>query len=315
MEQRHKFYIAGLSAIVIALIWLMPRQQPRDTVSATLFPVYDIVRNIAEGGPEVKLVLAPEDGYNGNEMRPATMRAVTDSKVLYSVGNGVDRWADEIAFRQGVPLVKLDHGIELLREDERDGHADSDYAPDRLGKKIGPIDPHYWLSAKNAAIMAENVANDLITRFPDKKPLFRSNLAIYKNKLKEADEFIRVTLGGIGNRKIITLTSDFNYFAKDYGLEVVAAFDVYPDTEPSAAYLAKINESVSKHDVTTLYIEQIFNSEIINKFAEAKHLKIVELDDLGGRPGTESLINLLKYDAVKIADGQAGTVATSPFNY
>ena len=254
-------------------------------VAATIFPVYDIVREV--GGPLVEpvLILPPGASPHTFEPRPSNARALARAALLFRVGHGLDDWAARLAEASGVrKVVSVDAGIRLRR------FAD------------GSVDPHYWLSCENARTIARTVAGELALLLPERRAEIEKRLADCAARLDAADRQIRLTLERLSSRSIATLHDGFGYFADAYGLTIAAVFEPSGDREPSPRAVAEFQRRVREAGVRAVFAEPQLSKDAIRPIAGDLHLPVSTLDDLGGVPGRDSCAALLLFDARQIAD-------------
>ena len=256
----------------------------RPRVAATIFPLYDIVREV--GGPAIEpvLILPPGASPHTFEPRPSSAKALARSAVLFQIGHGLDDWAVRLAEASGVGRVlTVDAGIALRR-----------FAG-------GSVDPHYWLTGENGKRIARAVAAELIRLVPAQRQAFEVRLSAYLMRLDETDVEIRRILEGLPSRSIATLHDGFGYFADAYGLSVAAIFEPGGDREPGPRAVAEFQRRVRAAGVRALFAEPQLSKDAIRPIAGDLELPVETLDDLGGVPGRDSLIALLLFDAGQIA--------------
>jgi ABC-type Zn uptake system ZnuABC Zn-binding protein ZnuA len=291
MAPRGSRLVVGLTlAGSLAAAACGPAPGPGPRVAATIFPVYDIVREVAGPDVAVSLILPPGASPHTFEPTPGAMRELAGSRAVFVIGHGLDGWASRMAEGVGIAAVlPVDRGIDLLPaagEEARGGES---------------ADPHYWLSLANAATIAQTVEADLEKIVPGRTAELRSRLAAYRRRLASADAGIRETLAGLPDRRIATFHDAFRYFARAYGLEVVAVFEPYPGREPSPRYVRNFEDAVRKAKIRTLFAEPQISVEAIRPVARELGVSVSELDAVGGVAGRESLDRLLLWDAGQIA--------------
>jgi zinc transport system substrate-binding protein len=156
-------------------------------LAATIFPLYDIAREVAGPMADVALILPPGASRHTFEPTPAAVRALGGAQALFVVGHGLDAWAARLAGGAGVSrLVRVDGDIALRRVD-------------------GAVDPHYWLSAPNARAIAGVVAAELERLAPDRYPEIQRSLLAYQARLDAADAEVRRLLADLPSRRIATV--------------------------------------------------------------------------------------------------------------
>ena len=102
------------------------------TVSATIFPVYDIARQIAGNKAAVSLLLAPGDSPHTFNMTPSIQKQISDSVLIFGIGEGLDEWIVDsdnfIILSSGIKLRDWDD-----EGDDHDNHDDKTHDDDDKG--------------------------------------------------------------------------------------------------------------------------------------------------------------------------------------
>lgn len=290
-----------LVCAIAALFFYAPRLEVstgRPAVAATIFPLYDIVRNVAGDGVDVTLILPPGAEPHSFEPTPSTIREVSGSAATYAIGHGIDDWVDPVLAAGSSVKVTVNRGIALRESAETVALAESEEV------EHGPTDPHYWLSVPNGIRIAETVADDLAHRFPANADAFHANVAAYRARLEALDADMRSALADLERREIVTFHDAWAYFAAEYGLRIVGTFEPAPGREPTPRALTLLRDTVRTHGVRTLYVEPLFSDMAIASFAADQKLRIAAIDDIGGAPGRDSYESLLRYNAYTIAENQ-----------
>jgi len=268
----------------VTAIFVLPKTQkdPADEikVAATIFPLYDIVKNIAGDQIEVVLILPAGASPHSFEPSPSLALKLQGTQAVYQIGRNLDDWAAPLAENAGAEVITVDQGIATMpSHDEDEGDA---------------VDPHYWLTVHNAKIIAENIAADLSIRFPDQAETFTTNLVNYSTKLDELDSEIRTELKDLPNKNIVTFHDAWYYFSDEYGLNIAGTFEPTAGREPTAQYLIDLISEIQNHGVTTVYYEPQMSVNSVKNFAADYNIELRILDPVGGQAPYDSYINLIK---------------------
>lgn len=275
--------------VVLFATWPRPAKDAEPSVAATIFPLYDIARNIVDDEVRVTLILPPGADAHAFEPSPSLLKNLQNTVVVYSIGHELDDWIESLADSIGVATQTVEQGINLrLSMDEHEG----------------TYDPHYWLSAANAKIIASNIAGDLTARFPEHAPKFADNLRTYQDKLNALDTEIQTTLQDISNKNIVTFHDAWYYFADAYGLKVAGTFEPTAGREPTPQYLTELIEKVEEAGVKTIYYEPQMSVANLETFAKDYEINLIVLDDIGGSVPYDSYINLMKTNASTLKNNQ-----------
>jgi len=149
------------------------------------------------------------------------------------------------------------------------------------------VNPHCWASPKTAITMVENIRNGLIKADPKGTEVYMANTANYIDRLKALDAQIALTLAGVPGRGIVTFHNAFDYFARDYGLDIIAVIETHPGQQPSAGELAKLANLIKESGVKVIFAEPQYPTEIADVLAKETGAEVLVLDPYG--TGTFSL--------------------------
>lgn len=282
---------AGLllrAGLLVALLGLAaPRSaavEDRIGVAATIFPLFDIVRQVGGAAAETILVVPPGASPHTFEPTPANVRALGGARVLFVIGHGLDDWAARAARGAGVDrLVQVDAGLALRQADG------------------GRVDPHYWLSAENATVVARTVAGELRRLAPGRQAEIDRALAAYAARLETVDAEVRRVLADLPTRRIATFHDAFRYFADAYGLEVAAVFEPYPGVEPGPRFVVEFQRAIRASGVRVVFTEPQFSADALRPIARDLGVTLAALDAIGGLPDRETFADLLLFNARVIA--------------
>lgn len=325
---RNTLIIGG--AIVLVVLGLgalfMRQSSPSDDslrVSATIFPLYDIVREVAGDDVGVDLILPPGASPHTFDPSPSAVREASDSAIIFAIGHTLDDWALDLRDQAGDgEVVIVDNGIQLKPfsvfeidehadehedhdHDEHDDHYDHDehdedeHHEEHEGHSHGAIDPHYWLSPTNAAIIANTVAMELAELDPTNKDDYMARASDFEAKVfAERDAWQERLANEV--RPVVTLHDAFAYYAEDMGFNIVASIEPFPGKEPTPRYLQELSEIIRRENVATIYLEPQLGTDSIVSLSRDLGVGLGQLDPLGGVDGRESYIDLLDFNGQQI---------------
>jgi ABC-type Zn uptake system ZnuABC Zn-binding protein ZnuA len=264
---------------------------PRLKVAATIFPLYDLVRNVAGPAVDVVLLLPPGASPHTFEPRPATMRALTGSTVLFAIGHGLDDWALRLAQGANVRQTRLvdQHITFHPAAHVHDGHGQAG------------MDPHYWLSAANAVHIVHTIAETLGTLDAAAREDYQRRMTAYVEQLRRLDTELRSLFADLPRRQLATFHAAFEYFADAYDLHIVTTFEPAPGQEPTPRHVEAFLKQVRTHNLRTLFIEPQLPHTALQSLARDLGVTLKELDPNGGGPGRDSYIAMMRFNATQIA--------------
>ena len=140
-------------------------------------------------------------------------------------------------------------------------------------------DPHSWMSARNAIIMAHNIY-EAVKRIDVKDSVFfRQRLDSLCNVIHATDKYIRQTPAQAHCKSFIIYHPALTYFASDYGLEQLALEE--HGREPSAAELEQIISTARAKGVKTMFIQREFANRNVDIITNTIGARKVEINPLG----------------------------------
>lgn len=282
---RSRFIFSG--SLILALLLLgsgidLRAEAKNDfKVAATISPLADIAKHIASS--EVISILRAGANPHTFELSPQMIKGLEGVRIIFVIGHGFDDWIEAIG--ESLPdaqTITVDEGIDFLEQ--------------------GGKDPHYWLSIANAKIIAQNMARALSEFNPERKSSYEENLNRYLGTLDEADERIRIVLSDLTSRKIITFHDGWRYFARDYGLEVIGNIEPSQGGEPTPKHLFHLGKVIQSENIEVLFSEPAVSKALAESLAKDFHLRLYELDPIGGRSRYMSFIDLMTANAETIRE-------------
>lgn len=130
-------------------------------------------------------------------------------------------------------------------------------ASDLASANHDAVNPHTWLSVKNAMEQLDTICRKLSAIDPANKTYYEQNLQKSLKEFKALDDEFTKVLSGIKKKDKCFIVSHaaFNYLAHDYGLKQIAVTGISPEDEPTAAQLKKIADFVKEHGIKTILFE------------------------------------------------------------
>jgi ABC-type Zn uptake system ZnuABC Zn-binding protein ZnuA len=283
--------LATAAAIAVATLaqvsgsGCVQRRPERPQVAATVFPVYDIVRRLAEDRLDVHLILAPGLDAHSYEPRPRDVAALADSSLIFAVGLELDSWAVDLAQSAGAGEARVFEMGPLM---------DPILAPQGLIRTEPFIDGHFWLDPLRARRAVDVIVEALGALDPVGGPFYRGR----GEDLKRSFQAVHAEIAGRAQRwprrRIVSFHGSLFYFASRYDLEVVGVVEPVPGQEPTARHLAALIDLLGGPDPAVLFSEPQMDNVLADALAREAGVTAHEIDPIGGRPGTDSYERLMR---------------------
>jgi zinc transport system substrate-binding protein len=231
-------------------------------VTVTIYPFYDIVKEIVGDKFEVVLIVPPGSEPHNFELRPQDIFKLRGTKIIFSNGLIIDDWTKNLTQNlKSVKVISLYQNINLIDQD-----------------------PHFWLSLENMKKVAQKVAEEMKNFDPQNKDYYEENLKNILNKLNELSKFAQDISKNFSSKYLITQHNAFGYFAQELNLNIVGFLEG-PNKELTPAEFKKLIDSIKTLGIKAIFKEPGEESNLLKTLAKEFNLKIYELDPIEGKSG------------------------------
>lgn len=237
-------------------------------VVTTIGVLADWARQVGGDRVEVTSILSGNESPHTYEIKPADVKTVADARVLFKVGLGMEEWLDPAIQNSGnKTLVVVGAATGLTDIVQGDEH-------DRSGN------PHVWLDPEYAKLGIKNLVTALVKLDPKGESLYRKREAAYFVRLDSLSAVISAQFAGLSDRRLITYHDAWPYFARRFGLDIIATVEPIPGQEPSARELARLVDLIRRERIRVITTEPQLPSVLPNMLASETGVKVVVLNPL-----------------------------------
>jgi len=260
--------LAALLATVLVLSPLPPVAQGADLrVLASFLPMYLFARNVVGDAPgvTVEMMLPASLGCpHDYSLSPGDMRKIAESDVLIANGFGIEVFL-------GAPVRRANPKILVVE-------TASSVAPLRAGGPHGDVNPHTWISPRNAIVQVRAIEKALSDLSPENAPVFRRNADAYAGRLEALAREFDETARRFRNRKIVTFHNVFDYLARDIGLTIVGWIEETPGQEPSAGEMRELIRTIRETKAAAVFAEPQYPERLAATVAREAGVPVRMLD-------------------------------------
>lgn len=158
--------------------------------------------------------------------------------------------------------------------------------PQRLNRADGADlhprgNPHFNLDPENGRIMAAAVRDLLKKIDPDSAADYQKRWQIWDQQAQKLIATWAKQMAPLKGKKIVVYHKSWSYFAKYFGLEVVATIEPKPGIAPSASHLVKVKRLMKEHQVEVVLMEPWYNASAIRSLA-GDDVKVLRLPTASG---------------------------------
>jgi zinc transport system substrate-binding protein len=285
-------------------------------VVATILPIHALTASVMAGAGEPVLLRSGNASPHGYQLKPSDARALQDADVVVWVGEGLEsfmaRPLEELAGRARLVTLVDAPGIELLpareggaweahdHDEANHGHGGAADGHDR-----GVVDPHVWLSPRNAKAIVRAIAEALAAADPARAPLYAGNAERTIGAIEALDGELRAKLAPVRNRPFVVFHDAYQYLEAAYGLAAAGSITVSPDRPPGARRLAELRERIERSGAVCVFSEVLAPSPLVAGMVADAGVGTGELDPEGSAtlmPGPDAYAGLMRYNVGVLAD-------------
>ncbi|WHE06816.1 metal ABC transporter substrate-binding protein [Thermoanaerobacterium thermosaccharolyticum] len=233
-------------------------------IYASFYPLYDLTKKISGDKATVQNIIPP--GVEPHDWEPTT-RQIADiegaSLVVY-LGLGMDSWISKVESSvSGPKFVNVSNGIDII--------------------KVGnAVNPHVWLSPKEAQILAKNIKDALVNADNKNAKYYEDNFNTLSNTLKQLDSEYTERLKNTKTKTFIVYHSAFDYVARDYSLNQVSIVGMSDEAEASPAKVAEIIQLIKRENINYIFTEPLTSPKPIQSIASETGAKVLPLNTIEG---------------------------------
>lgn len=294
-----------LRALPFLLLWSAAAWGAPFSVVATSTDLKSLVE--AVGGEKVKVesLAPPLSDPHAIEVKPGQLTRLKNAALLVRIGLDHEPWLGRALAAVGVPrfapgsasYLDASRGIELLQAETPRFRADKGTHLHGFGNT------HYWLDPENgwpitAAIVEALARLDAADRgyFEANRRRFTADLNTRMKRWLKAMEPHR-------GAKIVVTHESWPYFARRFGLDIVASVEPTPGVPASASYLAELTQRMREAKVKILVAEPYANFSVVNQVAERGGARAVTLiPSVGGDPQAGDYLSLFDVDIKRFTE-------------
>ncbi len=265
---------------IILILFLTSCLQQRDAESGkpvltvSILPQKYFIEALLGQKVEVNVMVPPGASPASYEPSVSQLSLLDRSALYMQIGHlGFELgWMDKIrSVNPEMEVVNLSEGIELIYGAEEDHNHGHDHGHEGA-------DPHIWMSARNAGIMARNMAKALTVAFPDDEEQIAVRLSALLSSLDSLDKEIGDILAGSEGRSFMIYHPALSYFARDYGLKQLS-LEIEGKT-PSPSHMKKLTDLGREHHISSILIQKEFDHKNAEVLASELGAGLITVDPL-----------------------------------
>lgn len=246
------------------------QRSTRLQIATTIAPAAQVITEIADSLVTVTTLLPQGNNPENYEPTPQAIQALASSAAYFYMGDlGFERsWVERIHTMQpALQLVRLDQDL------VGSAHLHN-------GNPTNLHDPHYWTSIRGLRSMGKSIYSSLCRIDTMHRAQYDAGYQRFIQRLEHVEHTIKEQLSDIPSRAFVIYHPSLSEFAEEYGLkQLVIEQD---GKEPTPQHIQALIEEAKKLGVRVVFIQQEFDSKLIESIAKELDTRMVVINPLGG---------------------------------
>lgn len=287
----------SLATLILAWVLVQPSSAIAQTltVSTTIGPITDMVRQVAGNRIQVVPILPPGSDPHSFEPKPSNLKTLSLSKAFFMNGLGLEPFAKKLVKQlpKGARAVELAEGqANLICGKQREALAKlaSAQTEEEGHQEHADCDPHLWLDPSYGVKYVEQIRDALSAIDPAGKATYTKRAADYIAQIQKADAEVVACLRAIpiAQRKVVSQHESILYFARYYQIDFVGSISDFAGQEKGTKSFVKLAQAMKEKGVKTVLAEPQFSNTEAKSLAEATGAKIALIysDAFGNKVNT-----------------------------
>lgn len=259
-------------------------------VVTSIFPMYEIVKEVAGDRAEVSLMVGANEDAHHYEPSAQAVASVNEADIFVYSSEVMEFWADpllDVVENENLQIVEFGEGLNLEIEeinevensDDHNHNHDHDHDHDH-----GGLDPHFWLDLSKVNQQLPMIVEALAAADPEGTTIYEENAEAFSGELSALDKNYQEAFTDAEERIFVVQHQAFGHLANRYDLEQVAVGGLSTEIEPSPQTLVEIIQFVNEQNVPVIYYQSGNNSAVAETIADETNTEIAVLHDLESQP-------------------------------
>lgn len=249
-------------------------------IVTSFYPIYVATSNIVDGIEDVTLdnMTDVQVGcLHDYQLSTKDMNKLEKSDVFIINGGGMESFLDKVmSASSDLKIINSSEGI--LENDEDEHHEEQGLHHEH--NHSDEENAHIWVSIDLYIKQVQNIANELAKIDEKNAEKYLENAQNYIERLKALDQEMHSELKNLENKNIVTFHEAFDYFAEEYGLNIVAVIENEPGTSPSAGQVAQIIEKIKETSAVAIFVEPQYEKTAANVISKETGIPVYTLDPI-----------------------------------
>ncbi|ALP89329.1 metal ABC transporter solute-binding protein, Zn/Mn family [Clostridium butyricum] len=253
-------------------------------IMVSVYPLKEFADKIAGDKAEVSCMVPDNMEPHDYEPKTKDFEALIKSDAFIYNGLGLETWVDQVKSVIGdkeLRIVDSSEGVEVRKEGE-------------------VIDPHSWLSLKEAEKQAENIKDTLVEIDEDNKAYYEENYDAFVGELESLYNEYKEKFDNLSTKDFVTGHAAFGYLCRDFGLQQKSIENLFAEGEPTPKQLEQLVTFCKENNIKTVFSESLASPKVSETLAKEVGAEVVPILTLESNEDDKSYVEAMRYNLEEI---------------
>lgn len=257
---------------------------------ASIPPLAAILREVTGDRAQVTTLLPPGASPHTFQPKPSQAKILATALAFFLAGPNLDKeWAGRLPARRQIEMVLLLPEEYRLTTIDEHQHA-------QTGHEEAGIDSHFWTNPLAVRAMIPELVRLLAELDPQGREQYQANGLRFCDELTVLDQELANLLKPVQAQPFFLFHPSFQYLFKRYQLRLAGLVEPFPGREPSPKFLSDLTHRIKSTGATAVFNEVGLPVRPAEVLAEAAGVRLLQLDPLGGTPGLNRYLDLMRHN-------------------
>ena len=253
-------------------------------IMVSVYPLKEFADKIAGDKAEVSCMVPDNMEPHDYEPKTKDFEALIKSDAFIYNGLGLETWVDQVKSVIGdkeLRIVDSSEGVEVRKEGD-------------------VIDPHSWLSLKEAEQQAENIKDTLVEIDEDNKAYYEENYDAFVGELESLYNEYKEKFDNLSTKDFVTGHAAFGYLCRDFGLQQKSVENLFAEGEPTPKQLEQLVTFCKENNIKTVFSESLASPKVSETLAKEVGAEVVPILTLESNEDDKSYVEAMRYNLEEI---------------
>jgi zinc transport system substrate-binding protein len=265
-------------------------------ILATTRPIYGLIEGVSGNKNKINILIDQNQSPHNYNLKPSDVVKIKSANIIFMIDNsfefGLATYLDKNSVTAKVIKFSNNPNITLLKNrHELDLVEDKTHEHEAHHHEVDGFDMHFWLDPNNAEAMINEIANVLSSLDPENRKFYYENAKNYIQQLRIVDQQLKVKFA-TNNQPFIVFHDAYQYFSHHYHLKDVGVVIINHNITPGIKTMQQLQTIINKNNAKCIFAEPQFAPNVIQKIANATHIKVGIIDGEYGNVNTDKNIYL-----------------------